>query len=161
MITSARRIMGSAIGILLLLGAVAPAFSQTYTPSPSSWTMDIVQGQQGMTTEAGPTMGGLPSVSCNGTKVSFDLGSNWSIYRGGGSAYFQYESDLMPDWTTIATQSDSESGGPWPPISYPNNPVSCSNLSSLKFRLYLRAAAGPDGSVLGGATVETVSVTNN
>jgi hypothetical protein len=162
MFTSARRIMGPAIGILLLLGAVAhPAFGQSYTPSPSSVTVDIDQGQDGSGTQTSATMGGLPSVSCNGgATVTFDFGSTWQIYHGGGSAYVQYKSDLMPDWTTIATQTASESTSLGPSLYSPGT-VSVSNLSSLNFRISINAGTGQGGYVIGSATLDNVSVHPN
>jgi len=160
MFTSVRRLAGPAICVLLVLGAVAhPAFAQTYQASPSTITLDIYQGQNGVGTEASSAMGGLPSVSCKGATVSLDLGSTWQIYRGNGFAYVQYESDLMPSWTSIVTQGETESGSVWPPYPYSGIAVSVSNLSTLQFRIYLVAGVGGGGYVLGSATLENVSVT--
>jgi hypothetical protein len=162
MLIARSRILILVAGAFLPLCAVAhPAFSQTYTV-PYSSSMDISQTSAGTQFESSGSMGGLPSVTCGSgaAGVTFYFGDNWSIYRGGGSAYVQYQSDLMSSWYTLATLSEGESGGTWPPVYISTGGVDVSDLSTLQFRLYLVASTGNGGGyVIGGATVENINVT--
>jgi hypothetical protein len=162
MFTSARRIAGPAIGILLLLGAVVhPAFGQSYTATPTYISIDCYQEQSGLISCSSNPVGGLPSVSAKGATVNLDWAYSWTIYRGGGGTYVQYQSDLEPTWTTIVGVWESESVGVSGYVPETVS-VSVSNLSSLKFRLYLTAATGgpnTDGYALGSGTLANVSVT--
>lgn len=155
MSTCARRIIGSAMAVLL--AAVVPsAFGQSYTPTPDEVSATVTQNSIGTGTEASPGTTGLPSVDAGGrATVRFDFDATVTVYHAGGAAMVQYRSDLEPDWTTLAGLN-STSG----PHLF-SEPVTVSNLSSLQFRMFVTAGVQNQGSyatVSGTATNFSVSV---
>ncbi|HEX5236551.1 MAG TPA: hypothetical protein VFW25_14625 [Silvibacterium sp.] len=157
MFTRTRRIIGPAVVTLFLVAGAYPVFGQTYVANPvESDTASITENSIGTATNVSQATGGFPSVNTGGTAtVNFTFSSSFQVFRAGGAAIFQYESDRTPTWTGLAGFTSTT------PAEHLSHSVNVTNLSTLRFRMFVTASVqcpGCSASVEGSAGATSVSV---